>query len=93
MLKTVGAVRGRILASFALRSAILGAAAGLVALAAGATAGWAVTTQVFDAAYRFEPVSAFVIVLGGAAASLGAGLAFALRPLAARPARVLRAPE
>jgi len=31
------------------------------------------------------------VVMGGALASLLAGLAFALRPLAARPARVLRA--
>ncbi|MFO7855802.1 MAG: FtsX-like permease family protein [Paracoccaceae bacterium] len=90
VLKTVGAVRSRILASFALRSAILGAAAGLVALLAGAAAGWAVTTVVFEADYRFEPVSALVIVAGGASASLLAGLAFAVRPLAARPARILR---
>jgi putative ABC transport system permease protein len=34
-----------------------------------------------------------VIVLGGILATLLAGLAFAWRPLAARPARVLRARE
>ncbi len=90
VLKTVGAVRSRILTSFALRSAILGGAAGLVALVAGAAAGWAVTAVVFEADYRFEPVSAFVIVAGGALASLVAGLVFAVRPLAARPARILR---
>jgi len=46
-----------------------------------------------DAPYAFEPVSAAAIVLGGALATLLAGLAFAWRPLAARPARVLRARE
>jgi putative ABC transport system permease protein len=46
-----------------------------------------------DAEFRFEPVTAVVIVAGGALASLLAGLAFALGPLAARPARVLRARE
>ncbi len=91
VLKTLGATRRSILASFALRSAMLGAAGGLVAILAGAIAGWGVTTQVMDAAYRFEPVSALTIVAGGAAASLLAGLAFALGPLAARPAQVLRA--
>lgn len=93
VLKTLGAVRGTVLASFAIRSAILGGAAGLVAIATGALGGWAVMTFVMETTYRFEPVSAFAIVIGGALATLIAGLAFALRPLAARPARILRARE
>ncbi len=93
VLKTLGAVRARILASFALRSAILGAAAGMVAIAAGSVAGWGVMTFVMDADYRFEPLSAIAIVAGGALASLIAGLLFALRPLSLRPAGVLRARE
>lgn len=93
ILKTLGATRARILASFALRSALMGAAAGTVAVIAGAIAGWAVMTFVMDGSYRFEPVSAFAIVIGGVLATLIAGLAFALRPLAARPAQVLRAQD
>jgi len=93
VLKTLGATRGRILLSFALRSALLGAAAGIVAIIAGGLAGWAVMTFVMEADYAFEPVSAIAIVLGGVIATLAAGLAFALRPLAARPAQVLRAQE
>ncbi len=93
VLKTLGAGRRQILASFALRAALTGAAAGVVAIVAGGLAGWWVTTGVMDADFRFEPVTALVIVAGGALASLLAGLAFALRPLAARPARILRARE
>jgi putative ABC transport system permease protein len=93
VLKTLGATRGRILASFALRSALMGGAAGVVAIVAGGLAGWAVMTFVMESAYRFEPVSAIAIVLGGVLATLGAGLAFALRPLAARPAQVLRSAD
>ncbi len=93
VLKTLGASRGRILASFALRAALLGAAAGLVAIAAGGIAGWAVMRFVMAAPYQFEPVSALAIVLGGIAATLLAGLVFALRPLAVRPARILRAQD
>lgn len=93
VLKTVGATRARILASFALRSAILGAAAGGVAIVAGGVAGWGVMRFVMQTDYVFEPVSAISIVLGGALASLLAGLLFAWRPLAARPARVLRAQD
>jgi putative ABC transport system permease protein len=93
VLKTLGATRGRILASFALRSALMGAAAGLVAIGAGGLAGWAVMRFVMQAPYAFEPVSALVIVAGGVAAVLLAGLVFALRPLAVRPARILRAQD
>ncbi|MCL4187193.1 MAG: drug:proton antiporter [Rhodobacteraceae bacterium] len=93
VLKTLGATRARILASFALRSAIMGAAAGGVAIAGGGLAGWGVMTFVMETDYRFEPVSAVAIVAGGVLATMLAGLAFALRPLAARPAQVLRARE
>ncbi|PWJ18081.1 ABC transporter permease [Jannaschia seohaensis] len=93
VLKTVGATRGTILTSFAIRSALLGAAAGVVAILGGAAAGWGVLTLVMEAPYAFEPVSALAIVLGGALATLLAGLAFAWRPLAARPARILRAQD
>ena len=93
ILKTLGAVRGQILAYFAIRSAILGAAAGVVAAATGGLAGWAVMTFVMESSFVFQPGSAALIVLGGIAATLVAGLLFALGPLASRPAQVLRARE
>ena len=93
LLKVLGASRLRILASFALRSGLTGAAAGLVALIVGAVSGWAVMRFVMKAAYHFEPVSAIAIVTGGVVATLMAGLIFALRPLSLRPAQVLRAQE
>ncbi len=93
ILKTLGASRRTILTSFALRSALLGVAAGSVAIIAGGLAGWAVMTFVMGTDYAFEPVSAVIIVVGGIVATLAAGLAFAWGPLAARPAQVLRARE
>ena len=93
LLKTLGATRGKVLASFALRSAILGAAAGTVAVAAGGIAGWAVMKFVMKSDYVFEPVSAFAIIIGGVLATLLAGLLFAIRPLSTRPAQVLRAQD
>ncbi|MCE8008396.1 FtsX-like permease family protein [Aestuariivita sp.] len=93
VLKTLGANRARILRSFALRAAILGAAAGLVALAAGIGGGWAVSYFVMDTGFDIIWPSALGIVGGGVLATLLAGLAFAWRPLAARPAQVLRARE
>lgn len=93
VLKTLGASRRRILMSFALRAALLGAAAGLVALAAGVLGGWAVSHFVFDTSYTVVWPSALAIILGGIIATLLAGLGFAWRPLAARPAQILRARE
>lgn len=93
MLKTLGATRGSILSSFALRSALTGAAAGAVAVIAGGLGGWAVIRFVMEGDFRFSATSAGVIVAGGIALTLLAGLAFAWRPLAARPARILRARE
>ncbi|NNE80248.1 MAG: FtsX-like permease family protein [Silicimonas sp.] len=93
ILKTLGASRRTVLHSFALRAALLGAAAGLVAIVAGGLAGWGVMRFVMETEYSFEPVSALLIVTGGVLATLVSGLLFAWRPLAARPARILRARE
>jgi putative ABC transport system permease protein len=93
VMKTLGASRATILGSFALRSALMGAAAGAVALAAGALASWAVMRFVMESAYRFEPYSALGVIAGGIIATLVAGLVFAWRPLGARPATILRAQD
>lgn len=93
VLKTLGATRRRILLSFAMRAALLGLAAGLVALAAGILGGWAVSRFVMDISYAVIWPSALAIIAGGVIATLIAGLAFAWGPLAVRPAQVLRAKE
>lgn len=93
VLKTLGASRARILQSFALRSALLGGGAGLVALGAGILGSWAVMTFIMDSSFAVVWSSALGVVVGGVMATLLAGLIFAWRPLAARPAQVLRARE
>ena len=93
VLKVIGASRARILASFALRAALTGAAAGAVAIVTGAVSAWAVMTFVMEAEFAFEPGSAALIILGGIVATLVSGLVFMIRPLGLRPAQVLRAQE
>ena len=93
VLKTIGAPRSQIMISFALRAAILGLAAGVVALGAGILGGWAVSTFVMDTDYVVIWGNALLIIGGGIVASTIAGLAFAWRPLSAKPAQVLRARE
>lgn len=93
VLKTLGASRKSILASFALRAALLGLAAGVVALGAGILGGWAVSVFIMETDYTIIWANALLIIGGGVMASLLAGLAFAWRPLAAKPAQVLRSRE
>lgn len=93
ILKTLGATRGALLAAMTLRSALLGVAASVVAIGAGALGSWAVLTFVMEAEFAFDPFTAGAIVAGGVAATLIAGAAFAYAPLSARPARILRARE
>ncbi|MHA6266208.1 ABC transporter permease [Aliiroseovarius sp. CAU 1755] len=93
VLKTLGATRPAILANFAIRSAVLGMAAGAVAVFAGGVAGWAVTHYIMEDRFVFDALNALAIVAGGVIATVLAGLAYAWRPLSARPAQVLRARE
>ena len=93
ILKTLGATRGQILWSIALRALILGVVAGAVALAAGIGGGWAVSRFIMDTPYAVIWPSALAIVAGGVVVTLLAGLAFAWHPLRAAPARILRTQE
>ncbi|WP_101065912.1 ABC transporter permease [Roseovarius salinarum] len=93
ILKTLGATRARILSGLALRSGLLGMAAGLVALGAGLAGGWAVSHYVMETGFEIAWGPAVLVVAGGATISLLAGLAFAWGPISARPARVLRAQD
>jgi putative ABC transport system permease protein len=90
ILKVLGAGRRRILASFALRAALLGALAGAVALIWGLAAAWGATRFLLDGPFVFQPDVAIGIVAAGALLNLLAGLVFVARPLRLRPAQVLR---
>lgn len=93
ILKTLGATRRDVLSNFLMRSALLGATAGLIAILAGVTAGWAVSTFVMETEFRVAYGSAIAIILGGITATLLTSAYFAWRPLQIRPASVLRAQE
>ncbi len=93
VLKTLGATRGRILASLAMRAILLGGAAGAVAIGAGALGGWAVSHYLLEVEYTVLWRPALLIVGAGILVTLITALVFALRPLAASPAQVLRSRE
>ena len=93
ILKTLGATRARILSSLVIRAAILGAAAGSMALGAGLLGGWAVSRYAMETGFEVIWPSALGIIGAGIAVTLLAGIAFAWGPLTARPATILRARE
>jgi putative ABC transport system permease protein len=90
ILKVLGATRRAILASFAMRAAMTGALAAVVALAWGTLSAWAVQRFVLDAEYVLPLGQTLGILAGGVAINLAAGLGFAMRPLSRRPAATLR---
>jgi putative ABC transport system permease protein len=59
VLKTLGAARARILASFAIRAGVTGAAAGVVAILFGAAAAWAVITFVMEGEVRLRSPASY----------------------------------
>ncbi len=93
ILKTLGATRTRILSSFLLRAALLGLAAGSVALGAGLISAWAVSHFIFDTGFAVIWPVGIAIILGGVAATVVAQVGFATRALASRPGAILRARE
>jgi putative ABC transport system permease protein len=93
VLKTLGATRSQILTSFAARSAMMGAAAGSVAIVVGIIGGWAINHYVMEADFAVIWSNAVAVVFGGIVANLLANIGFALKALNAAPAQILRTRE
>jgi putative ABC transport system permease protein len=86
VLKTIGATRAQIRASFLVEFGLLGLTAGLLAAAAGTAAAWGVVRFVMRADWVFLPGTLALTVLACMAVTLAfgyAGTAFALRAKAA----------
>ena len=90
ILKTLGSTRREILISFALRAAMVGTLAAIVALGAGLLGGWAVSNFVFETSFEVIWSNAALIILGGVGATLITGVLFALGPLSQSAAAELR---
>ena len=92
VMKVLGATRGQIAGIYAVEYGLVGALAGLIALAAGTAAAAVVAREVFDVALVFDARAVLLTVVGGGAATLAFGLLSALAALSARPASRLRSP-
>jgi len=90
ILKTLGATRARLIASFVIEYALLGIVTAAFAVAAGALAASFVLTQVMDSNFTFLPATAIGAALAALVLTVGFGLIGTWRVLGRKPAPVLR---
>ena len=90
ILKTLGATRARLIASFVIEYAALGLVTATFAVVAGALAASFVLVQVMDSEFAFLPATAFGAALAALVLTVGFGLVGTWRVLGRKPAPVLR---
>jgi putative ABC transport system permease protein len=90
IMKTLGATRWQVLGAQALEYALLATVLAALALALGGFAGWFVITQVFDFGWSPDWLVVGATLIGGAAVTLGIGLAGSIPLMNLRPAQALR---
>jgi putative ABC transport system permease protein len=90
VLKTLGATRGRLLASYALEYLLLGLATALFGVAAGSIAAWAVVTEVMSIRFVWMPGPALAAAFGALLLTVVFGLIGTFSALGQKPAPVLR---
>lgn len=90
ILKTLGATRARLVATYAMEYALLGLATALFSLVAGGLASWFVITQVMGGNFTFLTITAISAALIALALTVGFGLIGTWRALGEKPAPILR---
>ncbi len=90
IMKTLGATRWQVLGAQALEYLLLAVVLSTLALALGGFAGWFVITQVFDFNWSPDWLVVGATLVGGAAVTLGIGLAGSIPLMNLRPAQALR---
>jgi putative ABC transport system permease protein len=90
ILKTLGATRGRLTAAFLIEYALLGAAASVFGLAAGAAAASLIVTKVMELDFAFAWAPALEAALGALGFTILLGLIGSWRILGQKPAAILR---
>ncbi len=90
ILKTLGATRARLIASFVIEYAALGLVTATFAVIAGALAASFVLVQVMDSQFTFLPATAIGAAIAALVLTVGFGLIGTWRVLGRKPAPVLR---
>jgi putative ABC transport system permease protein len=90
VLRTLGATRVRLVASYALEYLLLGLATAIFGVAAGSVAAAIVTTKVMNLSFVWLPQPALAAALAALALTVSLGLIGTFTALGQKPARVLR---
>jgi putative ABC transport system permease protein len=90
IMKTLGATRWQVLGAQALEYALLAAVLAALAFALGTGAAWFVIVQLFEFTWAPDWSVVVATLLGGAAVTLGIGLAGSIPLMSVRPASALR---
>lgn len=90
VMKTLGATRIRLLATYMLEYAILGLSTALFAIIAGNLAGWYVISQIMEFTYRWDPLVTSATITVALVVTIGFGLIGTWRVLGQKAAPVLR---
>ena len=90
LLKTLGASNQKILSIFTIRSSLVGAGAGIMAIIVSNLAAWAIITGFMDLQFSMELRTVLIIIASGILTNVTAGLIFALGPLSTKISQILR---
>jgi putative ABC transport system permease protein len=90
VLKVLGATKGQVMATYLLEFAVLGLGAGFVAALSGTLAAWAVAYFVMQTSFVPAMSTLAVVIIGGALAAMGLGIAATWTALSTPAARTLR---
>lgn len=90
VLKVLGATKGQVMMIYLMEFAVMGFGAGFVAAIAGTLAAWAVTYFVMGTTFVPAMGTLAVVIIGGAVAAMGLGIAATWTALSTPAARTLR---
>lgn len=90
VLKVLGATKGQVMTTYLLEFAVLGLGAGFVSALTGTLAAWAVAAFVMQTTFVPEMTTLAVVIIGGALAAMGLGIASTWTALSTPAARTLR---
>ncbi len=90
VLKVLGATKGQVMTTYLLEFAVLGLGAGFVAAISGTLAAWAVAYFAMDTTFVPSMPTLAAVIIGGAIAAMGLGIAATWTALSTPAARTLR---
>ena len=90
ILKTLGAIRRRLLGAYLIEYLLLGAATAVFGVLAGTVSAWVIVTELMNLGFIWQPMPAIAAALGAMAITVLLGLAGTFAALGQKPAPVLR---